>query len=113
MWSVLWVGGNAGIATATPESFNENGSTDSVVVLAVLLVLSAALSILAGYVTATTSRSQGLVQVAIAGAILLAIGIFVQMQYWDVMPVWYHLIFLALLLPVVLAGGKLRLAKAC
>jgi hypothetical protein len=29
----------------------------------------------------------------------LGLGIFFQAQYWQLMPLWYHLPFLALLLP--------------
>jgi hypothetical protein len=111
LWSVLWVAGNAVLSLATPGSFKEDGSTDLFAILAGILVWSIVLSILSGYVTVAIARSQGLVQTVIVGAILLAIGIFVQMQYWDVMPLWYHLSFLVLLLPMVVVGGKIRLAR--
>ena len=43
----------------------------------------------------------------IGNAVLLLItGIFVQMSIWALMPAWYHLTFLALLIPVTLVGGK-------
>ena len=41
------------------------------------------------------------------GLALLAVGIAVQAGYWDVLPIWYHLIFLALLLPMAALGGRL------
>jgi hypothetical protein len=45
------------------------------------------------------------------GAALLAIGILVQSQYWQLLPVWYHVIFLAGLLPVSLLGARLRAGR--
>ena len=40
--------------------------------------------------------------------IQLGIGIFVQSGVWDQMPLWYHLPFLALLLPANVYGAWLR-----
>jgi hypothetical protein len=45
--------------------------------------------------------------VASLAAVLLLVGIFVEIQYWNVMPVWYHLIFLAVLVPATLWGGRI------
>ena len=39
---------------------------------------------------------------------MLAVGIGVQAGSWNLMPVWYHLTFLALLVPGALIGAKLR-----
>jgi TRAP-type C4-dicarboxylate transport system permease small subunit len=43
----------------------------------------------------------------ILGILLLAFGILVQVVAWNYMPIWYHLIFLALLIPMTMIGGKL------
>ena len=37
----------------------------------------------------------------------LSFGIFIQYQYWDKMPLWYHLPFLAMLVPGIILGGIL------
>ena len=42
------------------------------------------------------------------GILLLATGIAVQLQYWSLLPIWYHLVFLVLLVPSTVAGGSLR-----
>jgi hypothetical protein len=39
--------------------------------------------------------------------LLLVVGIYFQSQYWHVMPLWYHLIFLALLIPMCFVGARL------
>lgn len=38
----------------------------------------------------------------------LTLGIVFEVSYWHLMPVWYHLVFLALVGPATLYGGVLR-----
>jgi hypothetical protein len=45
------------------------------------------------------------------GLILLGVGMFVQAQYWYLMPLWYHLAFLLLLVPACMIGSRLRRAR--
>jgi hypothetical protein len=40
--------------------------------------------------------------------IQLAVGSAFEASYWDMTPVWYHLVFLALLVPTTVLGGRLR-----
>jgi len=42
------------------------------------------------------------------GVLQLAIGISFEVSYWAMLPVWYHLVFLALLLPGNVLGGAVR-----
>ncbi len=39
---------------------------------------------------------------------LITVGVFVQGMNLALMPLWYHIIFVALLLPAAAAGGRLR-----
>ncbi|MCW5874766.1 MAG: hypothetical protein KIS88_09005 [Anaerolineales bacterium] len=59
----------------------------------------------AGYVVTLVSASATLP--LILGVVLLLVGIAVQRQYWKLMPLWYHLLFLALLVPTTLFGASL------
>ena len=43
----------------------------------------------------------------VLAAILLAVGLYAEISYWTMLPVWYHLIFLVLLPPATIAGGRL------
>ena len=70
------------------------------------LVFSVVFSVIAGYVTALLARAKTKQHALALGLALLAVGIFAQVQFWDVMPLWYHLSFLALLIPGVLLGEK-------
>ena len=106
-WSALWLGGNAVIQSIYAESISPEGAISDVVPLLLALVLSIACSLLAG-VVASAMAKQGKA-VAIMTALLLATGIGVQVGIaWDLMPVWFHLTFLALIVPCCVVGGKLR-----
>jgi hypothetical protein len=43
----------------------------------------------------------------LAGLALLAFGVFTQIVYWDVLPLWYHLAAVAFIVPVAMAGANL------
>lgn len=38
----------------------------------------------------------------------LGLGIFAEVSYWNMTPVWYHLTFLVLVVPATVLGGMLR-----
>lgn len=109
LWGVLWNGGNAGLGAAGIITVGE--PITGVGILLGLIAYSAILSVLAGYVTAAIKGgpdAMGAVK-ALAG-VNLAIGIVVEVLYWALMPVWYHVIFLALVVPMTMLGGSRRAA---
>lgn len=110
-WSILWVASTGGIRAAMPGSFDEQGGTDSAGLLLFFLGLSVVLSILAGWLTA---RIAGAVKgpALWTGALLLATGVPIEIAGWGLVPAWYHLIFLAALVPAVYAGGSIRTAPS-
>lgn len=107
VWTVLFLGGNALITALSPASFNPDGTTDSAGLLLLLLILSIVYSIVSGWITSRVAQGKSFVSCVALGVILLAVGIFAQLQYWDQMPLWYHLPFLAMLIPGVLIGHRL------
>jgi hypothetical protein len=48
----------------------------------------------------------------IFAVIQLVVGIGFEISYWEMTPVWYHLVFLALVVPATVWGGTLRQSKA-
>ena len=42
------------------------------------------------------------------GFLLLALGVLKAALSWPYVPIWYHVIFTALLLPMTMMGGKLK-----
>jgi len=109
IWSVLWLGSNASAQAVSPGSFGEDGSVSSGLLL-VFLALSVVISLLAGWITtALATRDRSARGPAVwCGVLLLATGIPIQLAYWTVIPLWYHLPFLAFLLPATLLGGSIR-----
>ena len=43
----------------------------------------------------------------LAALALLAFGVFTKIVYWDVLPIWYHLVAIAFIIPVAMAGANL------
>ena len=109
VWGVLWVSANMGLASAMPTAFDESGLTRAPAILALFILISSGLSVLAGFLCATIASGSHMKHVTTLALVQLAIGIAVQAGVWTLMPVWYHLIFLGLVIPMHLAGGRLRL----
>lgn len=120
VWSIVWVGGEAFLAnTISPDWIgqysreaekalfnNEPMKHDSSIAL-IHLVRSFFTSIIAGYMCALVA-GEFKRSTLILGIILLAVGLMVQIMAWAVFPVWYHILFLLLLIPMTMLGGRLR-----
>jgi hypothetical protein len=112
VWTVLWLGSDAlmnMIPTFNNLSVDIDGSISNIPTnyLIIKLVLSVIFSIIAGLIAAAISKETTKAPL-ILGVALLIVGIFFQLSSWDLLPLWYHMIFLILLLPMAMFGGKLR-----
>lgn len=107
-WSILWVGFDA-LLRAVWTSYDESVKTMtfSSSMLIIPLVSSAVVSIISGYVAALIAKENSKSSL-ILGILLLIVGIMVQIGVWDKIPIWYHLTFLILLIPMTIFGGKLK-----
>lgn len=109
LWSVLWVGGNALAAGMFPEQLALGERVADPLVLVVLIVASVVISMVSGYAAAAIAgRDQALRAVQVLAGVLLLVGVAVEVSGWDLTPAWYHLVFLALLVPATIMGGRLR-----
>ncbi|HMT07988.1 MAG TPA: hypothetical protein PKA82_08290 [Pyrinomonadaceae bacterium] len=120
VWSIVWVGGQAFLeSTVSPNWIGQYSreaekalmnntpiAHDSMIAL-IFLVRSFFTSIIAGYMCALIA-GEFKRSTLILGIILLAVGLMVQIMAWAVFPVWYHIAFLLLLVPMTVFGGKLR-----
>ena len=108
LWSVLWLCFNVGLNKLglIPAALTQ--PMVSIGPLAALLLGSVILSILSGYLTAAIAGPPASQAVAVLGVLLLLTGIYFQSKVWHLMPVWYHLSFLVLLIPMCFAGARLR-----
>jgi hypothetical protein len=75
------------------------------------LVLGALASVSAGYVLARLAPNRGRLPL-ILGALLLAMFLPVHYNLWNKFPVWYHLLFLLTIVPLVMAGARIGARKA-
>ena len=120
VWSILWVGGESflsktispdwlGLYTADAEKalLNNTPFETNSTIAAIHLVRSIVTSIIAGYMCALVAGEYKR-STAVLGILLLVFGIAVQVISWAVAPVWYHVLFLLLLIPMTILGGRLR-----
>ena len=107
LWTVLWLGTNAATVAAAPDSFADDGSTSSSAILLLFVVLSAVFSVASGWLAVRLAKGASTRPATILGVLLLLTGIGVQASVWSSLPIWYHLIFLALLFPAAVFGGRL------
>ncbi len=107
-WTVLWLTSNQILVRVFADRFAEDMTTRDPMVLGLVFLLSVVFSVIAGWVTASVARKNGVPHGIALGVIQTAVGIFVQMQVWDQMPLWYHLAFLICLLPGNVLGAWLK-----
>ena len=112
LWSIGWLSYNSVLKKLALLPESQTQPIQDVKGLLSLLVGSIVLSLIAGYVVALIVHSTSNSPALVLGLLLLATGIFFQMQYRHVMPLWYHLLFLILLIPLCLFGASLRTAPA-
>jgi len=112
VWTVLWLAGNNLIFAGAAESVAGGRTLEDRGPLIGILVLSVVCSLAAGASTAAIAKLKTRVSVLVMAVLLLLTGIGVQISVWSLMPVWYHLAFLALIVPVCMVGARLVTAAA-
>jgi hypothetical protein len=108
LWALLWVGGAQLVSAVFPALLPPGAPVTHTGVLLGLICYSVVLSVAAGYVTAALSAGSGVRAVRILGGLQLLLGIGFEVSAWSLTPVWYHFVFLVLLVPSILYGGHVR-----
>jgi len=119
-WSILWVGSDQLMIQSIGwygehqnafqrAMFNKEAFSPDTTVLIMNIIRSIIVSLIAGYVAALVANEARRTTMAL-GVLLLLFGIMVEVIAWNYLPLWYHFIFLFLLIPVTMAGGRLRKA---
>ena len=118
-WMIVWVGVEKILSAILPEWYGapqiafqnaiENGGrfTAETRLLLSHIVIGAIVSAMAGYVSALIAGENARAPLAL-GFLLLAMGFAKAYMSWPYVPLWYHVIFTAMLIPMAIAGGKLR-----
>ena len=116
-WIILWVVSEKIISAIWPafgehqRAFTEvikNGGqfTADTGALLTHIVLGSIVSVLAGALAALIAGENSRAPL-FAGCLLLAMGLMKAYMSWPYVPIWYHIIFTAMLLPLAILGGKL------
>jgi hypothetical protein len=119
-WVIVWFGAESFISAAWPafgehqaafQSAIENGSEFTAIptFLIVHIFLAAAVSLIAGFLAALVAGENKRAPL-ILGLLLLAIGLLKAAMSWTLVPIWYHVLFTAVLLPMAIIGGRMRTA---
>ena len=122
-WSIVWVGSDQVLMTVSPMWYgdhqlrfalamaNQEPFDADTTILAMHIVRSIIISIMSGFLAAFVAGENRRTPFAL-GVLLLLFGLMVEVMVWSYLPVWYHLIFLALLIPMTMLGGKLKKVPA-
>jgi hypothetical protein len=120
-WALMWFGSETILSVISPGWFGahqaafqaaiENGSPfipDSAI-LFIHCVLAAIVSLISGFLAALVAGENKRAPL-ILGLLLLAMGLLKAAMSWSLVPVWYHVIFTAMLLPMAVLGGRFKTA---
>ena len=97
--------GNQLVFMVFPEAVD--GSVTPFGYLVMALAFSVFYSLFAGFCSAMVAGINSTRLGVSSGFALLAVGLAVQISYWDALPIWYHLIFLASIVPFTVIGSRL------
>ena len=122
-WSILWVGSDQVLMVSAPTWYgahlldmemarvNQEPFAADTMILLFNLVRAVVVTILSGFLAAFIAGENRKTPL-ILGVLLLLVGIAFQTMYWNQIPIWYHLIFLGMLIPVTIVGAKLKQVPA-
>ena len=123
-WLIVWIGVEKILSAIWPafgvnqKAFEEavkngagaSGFAADTGMLFAQLVLGIGVSLLAGALAALAAGENSRAPLFF-GILLLAMGIMKAVMSWPYVPLWYHVIFTAILLPMAILGGKLITAN--
>jgi hypothetical protein len=116
-WVIVWVGSEKIISAIWPafgvhqkafEDVIKNGGqfTADTTMLLTHIIVGSIVSVMAGALAALIAGENSRAPL-IAGCLLLLMSIAKAVMSWQHVPLWYHVIFTAMLLPMAILGGKL------
>lgn len=118
-WSIVWLGSERLLSAIWPEWYGANQSafeaavnnggafTADTTILLMNIVRGSIISVMSGYLAAHIARENWLSSI-ILSFLLVAFGLLVVFMSWSLIPVWYHVVFTLLLIPMTILGGRLK-----
>jgi len=117
-WLIVWFGSEKILSAIWPEGFGahqrafeaavKNGGpfTAATSLLLTHIVLGSIVSVMSGFLAALIAGGNPRAPLVL-GFLLLALGVVKVVMSWAYVPIWYQVIFTALLIPMTIMGGKL------
>jgi len=119
-WVIVWFGIEKILTAILPEWYGapqlafqhavENGVGQFTAEPRLLLshiVIGSIVSVMSGSLAALIAGENKRAPLVL-GSSLLALGLLKAVMSWPYVPIWYHVIFTAILLPMAIIGGKLK-----
>ncbi len=116
-WLIVWVGSEKGLSAVWPafgvhqKTFEEaikNGGqfTADTTMLLTHIVVGSIIAVMSGSLAALIAGENSRAPLVV-GILLLLMGVMKAVMSWQYVPIWYHVIFTAILLPMAILGGRL------
>ncbi len=116
-WLVIWFTAEKSLAATWPafgiqqnafEQALKTGDqfTAEPVMLVTHIVIGAVASVAAGAIAALAAGENSRAPLGV-GRLLLIMGVVKAVMSWSYVPIWYHVCFTLILLPLAIIGGKL------
>jgi hypothetical protein len=118
-WVIMWVAGEKVLSALWPEAFGihqrafEEALTDggeftaNTTHLLMHVGLGCIVSVASGFLAAVIAGENKRAPLVL-GCLLLALGVLKAVMSWPYVPLWYHVTFTAILMPLAIVGGKLK-----
>jgi hypothetical protein len=116
-WMVVWIGiekilsGIFPVAYGVPQKAFEmaikNGGAftpDSTLLLSHIVIVTV-VAALSGFVASKVASGSQRAPMVLA-FVLLAVGVMKAAMTWSLVPIWYHIAFTAILVPMTILGGR-------
>lgn len=122
-WVIVWVGSEMIFSAMSPDWYGAHQraftaaikggspfSADSTI-LAIHIVCASIIAVLSGFLAALVGRDNRRAPLVL-GIVLIALGILKAVMSWPLVPIWYHVLFTVMPVPMAILGGKLKAATA-
>ena len=118
-WSIMWVGSERVLSIASPDWFgahqiafekatlNKEAFTPDTTILVLNIIRGTIVTIITGFLAALIS-GENRRSTLILGILLVAFGLVVVVMTWQIIPLWYHVLFTLMLIPMTIVGGRLK-----
>ena len=118
-WAIAWFGSEKILSAIWPAGFGAhqrafeaalaNGGqfTADTTLLLMHIVIGSIVSVMSGFLAALIAGENKRAPL-ILGFLLVAFGLLKVVLSWPYVPIWYHVLFTALLFPMSIMGGRLK-----